>query len=569
MPGTSALSDVDAEHAQDHQPPMSSTTSRSADLARASGSPSAVGLGGDADGRHQHPAGQDLRRLALRRPGLGRWKVTVTSARTTGSDGSPLVRSTAVGVSTARTGTQRARARAGEIHGGADGLPQGPADTVPSSASMTSAGALDAVEVERTSLPRSRGRVDAVDAVEPVPVQRARRRCRAAHRRTRSTTSEGCPPRPGAAPPRSRHRRCCRGRRGPARRRVRSSARPRPAAPAPRPHGHAGLLHEPVAGRAQALGPRIGAAHLLGGHGGRAACAAQCAARTSTSVPGAKSRSSVAGSGIRVEGSRRQARSRRDGSRMVRHGVTDGRRTAPSARSSSSPSRCRAAHGRRRCGPARGCPMASGSRPRRRLGVAQAGHDAAAQPARGGLEWHRRRAVRRRSSRRRGTAAAPARIRDAAPRPALAHQRRTRTGGAVRSPRPAERGPQLHRGVRPGGRVAARTSASATACSSRRRAAGRPRTPADDPAHVGVHRGHRLPEGEGRHRPRRVRPDAGQRLQGRDAVRAPGPPCSLTMRRAARCRLTRTAVVAQPRPGAQHVRRARPRPAPAASGSAP
>ena len=43
-------------------------------------------------------------------PVFGRWKVTVRSARTTGSDGSPEVRSTAVGVSTASTGVPASRA---------------------------------------------------------------------------------------------------------------------------------------------------------------------------------------------------------------------------------------------------------------------------------------------------------------------------------------------------------------------------------------------------------------------------------------------------------------------------
>src|SRR5436190_7696502 len=55
------------------------------------------------------PANAAPRRV--RRPVFGRWNVTVRSARTTGSEGSPDVKSTAVGVSTATTGTPALRAR--------------------------------------------------------------------------------------------------------------------------------------------------------------------------------------------------------------------------------------------------------------------------------------------------------------------------------------------------------------------------------------------------------------------------------------------------------------------------
>ena len=49
--------------------------------------------------------------IVVRSPSLGRWNVTVASARTTGLLGSPVVRSTAVGVSSATTGTPDRRAR--------------------------------------------------------------------------------------------------------------------------------------------------------------------------------------------------------------------------------------------------------------------------------------------------------------------------------------------------------------------------------------------------------------------------------------------------------------------------
>ena len=64
---------------------------------------------GSRSGRRA-PARRAPRPICVRSPVLGRWKVTVRSARTTGSDGSPEVRSTAVGVSTASTGTPAARA---------------------------------------------------------------------------------------------------------------------------------------------------------------------------------------------------------------------------------------------------------------------------------------------------------------------------------------------------------------------------------------------------------------------------------------------------------------------------
>ncbi len=77
--------------------------------------------------------------------------------------------------------------------------------------------------------------------------------------------------------------------------------------------------------------------------------------------------------------------------------------------------------------------------------------------------------------------------------------------------------------------------------------------PADDPSDVGVHGSHWLPEGEGRHRARRVRTDPRQLLQLLHAAGHPavvrgndGPGGSL--------QVDRTSVVAQARPRSQHIR---------------
>ena len=81
------------------------------------------------------------------RPVLGRWKVTVRSARTAGSDGSPLDRSMAVGVSTATTGMPPARARSMSSTADRIGSRSGPRTPVPSSAStMTAARSMPVAE---------------------------------------------------------------------------------------------------------------------------------------------------------------------------------------------------------------------------------------------------------------------------------------------------------------------------------------------------------------------------------------------------------------------------------------
>ena len=84
-----------------------------------------------------------------RSPVLGRWKVTVRSARTAGSDGSPLERSTAVGVSTATTGMPAARARSMTSTADRIGSRRAPRTPVPSSASTTTAALLDALAEHR------------------------------------------------------------------------------------------------------------------------------------------------------------------------------------------------------------------------------------------------------------------------------------------------------------------------------------------------------------------------------------------------------------------------------------
>ena len=82
-----------------------STTSRQPGCRPAGRASATVGLGRDADRGDEDLAGVRRAHVASARPVFGRWKVTVRSARTAGSDGSPLERSTAVGVSTATTGT--------------------------------------------------------------------------------------------------------------------------------------------------------------------------------------------------------------------------------------------------------------------------------------------------------------------------------------------------------------------------------------------------------------------------------------------------------------------------------
>ena len=127
-----------------------------------------------------------------------------------------------------------------------------------------------------------------------------------------------------------------------------------------------------------------------------------------------------------------------------------------------------------------------------------------------------------------------------------------RAVAAGRTSRAAERGAELHRGVGPGGRVISRHELVGRHLQLPRRQdlAGEP---ADDPADIGVHGSHRLAEGQGRHRARRVRSHPRQLSQLLHAVGhstvvlvdddAGGP-----------LQMDRTSVVAQPRPRSQHIR---------------
>ena len=148
-------------------------------------------------------------------PVLGRWKVTVRSARTAGSDGSPLERSTAVGVSTATTGTPAARAWPMSSTAERIGSRSAPADAGPEQRVDDDRRLLDALAEDRDVA--GDRRVDLGDpgvARDPVPVPgrrgapwaaRRRRRARRSPRRRRARAGE---------PRRTRRRRCCRGRTG-------------------------------------------------------------------------------------------------------------------------------------------------------------------------------------------------------------------------------------------------------------------------------------------------------------------------------------------------------------------
>ena len=105
------------------------TTSRQPGWPTGSRSGSAtVGLGRDPDRRDEDLARVGRRRGGSSSPVFGRWNVTVRSARTAGSDGSPLERSTAVG---RVDGDDRDAARPGlddELDRRADRVAQRPAD---------------------------------------------------------------------------------------------------------------------------------------------------------------------------------------------------------------------------------------------------------------------------------------------------------------------------------------------------------------------------------------------------------------------------------------------------------
>ena len=241
----------------------------------------------------------------LRRPCLGRWKVTVTSARTTGSDGSPLLRSSAVGVSTARTGTRCSRARMATSTAVRTGSRSGPRTPRAQQRVDDEPGTLDAVEVEaprrwpggghaiaRSSTPSRRSQLS-----ERVRRRRAGRRWRAARPRSRrrpGQVSRGHEPIAAvvAGAAEDEQPRC-----------VERSAEIEQG-PRDGRHGHAGLLHQPVA-RASPGAARGRRHRASPPPSWRPAQPAAChrAARASTSVSGAKSDSSATGSARPVEGS--------------------------------------------------------------------------------------------------------------------------------------------------------------------------------------------------------------------------------------------------------------------------
>ena len=142
---------------------------------------------------------------------------------------------------------------------------------------------------------------------------------------------------------------------------------------------------------------------------------------------------------------------------------------------------------------------------------------------------------------------------------------------APRRPRPAERRPDVHQGMRPLGRAGPRgTDASATPWTSARRAtsgiAGDDAT--EDAADVDVDRADRRPEGDRRHGASRVRPDPGQCLELRHGRRDP-PAVLVDDDPRGSPQGQRASVVAKALPRAQDVRRASRQPAPRRSGTAP
>ena len=199
------------------------------------------------------------------RPVFGRWNVTVRSARTAGSDGSPLDRSTAVGVSTATTGTPAARARPMTSTADRIGSRRAPRTPVPSSASTTTAAF--SMPWPKIATSRATGEMDLDDA-----------RCRA-------RSGPSCGP-PSAPRGRASAATTATMTDAPARASRRAATNPSPpllpgphriddrAAPPPievdgeRPDGRRdrgpGVLHQPHLRVAERLGAAVGAGHRLG-----------------------------------------------------------------------------------------------------------------------------------------------------------------------------------------------------------------------------------------------------------------------------------------------------------------
>ena len=188
----------------------------------------------DADRGDEDPPGERRARSACAGPVFGRWKVIVRSARTAGSDGWPLDRSTAVGVSIARTGTIAARARLMSSTALRIGSRSTPRTPVPSSASTT----IDAFSIPWPRIATSRPTGAWMSVTPGSRTRRSQFRAASAalgrpSGATKTTIDLRALPARGGGPRRSRRRRCCPGRRrsrsGPS-----ASARSRRPAPAPR-----------------------------------------------------------------------------------------------------------------------------------------------------------------------------------------------------------------------------------------------------------------------------------------------------------------------------------------------
>ena len=191
--------------------------------------------------------------------------MTVTLAITTGSDGVPEVRSTAVGVSIDSTGTPSRRA-GGTLDGLGDGVAQRAPDATPEQAIDDERRALDAVEQQRDIVGR-RGvhALDLLVALEAIPVG-----CRIGRGGPLGAADEHCihalagdgqvtrrDERIATVVARSSKRQD-EPRRGSLDRVERRSRG--------RGNGGAGLLHQLAAGHPHPLGAAVGAAHLLAVH---------------------------------------------------------------------------------------------------------------------------------------------------------------------------------------------------------------------------------------------------------------------------------------------------------------
>ena len=442
------------------------------------------------------------------RPILGRWKVTVRSARTAGSDGSPLERSTAVGVSTATTGTPAAAAW----------TISSTADRIGSRSCPADARAEQGVDDDRRPVDarprtwRRRGRPARWSLV--IPVSRA---IRSQFRADVTPLGRASEPTSATMTLRAGERESA-GRDEPVAAVVARAAQDddRPGAPAvevhgQRPHGgcdgRAGVLHEPFLGDAERLRASIGARHRLRGDRrqrgpGRPSVGAGRAGR------GRRSR------GRRPGGpgpARRSWASPRKRSRTVVSSSGGGPRRPPS--SSMRPSAESAS--RARSTAARSCvPIGASTTTQVSPGAARSRSMMRPRNHRvvlgNGAGAHRRGPSARRDHDAVSAANRHHRAAGQASQSAVA----ARQSVAPMSIRACVHAPGWSRG----------TAASAIrlhlARRDRRRIAGD--DPTEDATDVGVDRADRDAERERGHRPRRVRPDARQRFERRRCPRGRG-----------------------------------------------